>query len=418
MSVSERIRVLFCSFVFAFGCLVFDSEASGRWLALTILLYALPLVGQLFNNATIRTYSTWLGIFLVAQALCRPEYFASDYETLVPNSDRLVDSRGLRGISEVHRFTTDEKGFRITKDIDYKDNTTFRIFAVGGSTTKQLHLGDRKTWTHLLQESLQNSANAEIEVINTGVAGLRAINHLATMKQTLSLNPDMYVFLVGANDWMTHLYREHGTLLSRLRRWYSLQNTLLGRAITPVYMRMKYGSVEARRIADNEITQDMQTALSEETSETVDPYLLMRGSVYQHEKRIFMPASVRKDYVAELDEIVELCERHSVGCIFVTQPNGYKKNITSEFKQSFGMTGVRDKYTLTLDSMIYLANLYNSFLIEFAAERNVPLCDLDVVIEPSFDNFYDEMHFNNMGAERVADHLHNCISDITIFDRD
>jgi hypothetical protein len=181
---------------------------------------------------------------------------------------------------------------------------------------------------------------------------------------------------------------------------------------------MRYGSVEARRAAEDKIIQDMQRSLTEDATEVVDPYILKRGSLYRKEKRTFMPEHVRNDYVDILSEIVDLCERHSVTCVFVTQPNGYEKNITPEFKLSFGMTGVRNQYTLTFDSMIYLSNLYNRFLIEFAAKRNVPLCDLDAVIEPSFDNFYDEMHFNEQGANRVADYLHFCVSNIINFDQD
>ena len=118
MSRFGTIRVAFCGLVFAFGCLVFDSAAGDKWLALTIGLYGLPLGAQLFNNPTIRAYGTWLSIFLVAQALCLPEYFASDYQTLPPNMDKLSDSRGLRGISGYPRLSTDEKGFRVTKDIN------------------------------------------------------------------------------------------------------------------------------------------------------------------------------------------------------------------------------------------------------------------------------------------------------------
>jgi hypothetical protein len=55
-------------------------------------------------------------------------------------------------------------------------------------------------------------------------------------------------------------------------------------------------------------------------------------------------------------------------------------------------------------------------LIEFTAERNVPLCDLDAVLDPSFENYYDEMHFNEQGARRVAEYLRVCLSDILIGD--
>jgi len=82
--------------------------------------------------------------------------------------------------------------------------------------------------------------------------------------------------------------------------------------------------------------------------------------------------------------------------------------------QSFWMTSPDrfKKATLTIESLIYVAALYNNFLIDFAADNDVPLCNLDVEIKPTFENFYDEMHFNEQGARNVAESLHTCISRI------
>jgi hypothetical protein len=417
VSNSGIVRVGLCAVALTFGCVVFDSQDGDGWLAMTIVLYGLPLAAQAFASKAIRIYGTWLGIFLVAQAVCKPAYFSSDYLTLPPRLDRIVDSRGLRGITGFQRFTTDEKGFRITKAVDYDDDSTFRIFAVGGSTTKQAYLGDLNTWTHLLQESLPPVANAKIEVINTGLHGLMAINHLATMKETLKFNPDVYLIMVGGNDWVYYQHLEHLTFSVSLED-YSLRKTLLGRAIERIEAAIERFIAKRTDATESELIDDMQRAVGSEASEVVDPQLLIRGSLYRKEKLTFMPRNVRKEYAAVLSEIVDLCQRNSVICVFVTQATGYKQGISSEFKQSFGMTST-DKHkrtTLTFDSMVHLADLYNRYLIEFTAERNVPLCDLDAVLDPSFENYYDEMHFNEQGARRVAEYLRVCLSDILIGD--
>ena len=107
-----------------------------------------------------------------------------------------------------------------------------------------------------------------------------------------------------------------------------------------------------------------------------------------------------------------MCRQHSVTCVFITQPIGYKQGISPEFKRSFWMTPPNASYTLTFESAIRLAALYNDFLRRFTAERQLPLCDLDAAIEPSFGNFYDEMHFNEPGAKNVAASLSECIHDL------
>ena len=75
---------------------------------------------------------------------------------------------GIAGVAGIQRITTDTKGFRVTKNIDYESKSAFRIFAIGGSTTEQIFLDDKTTWTHLLQEKF--SEHFPVEVINTGVS--------------------------------------------------------------------------------------------------------------------------------------------------------------------------------------------------------------------------------------------------------
>jgi hypothetical protein len=235
----------------------------------------------------------------------------------------------------------------------------------------------------------------DIEVVNTGLHGLRAVHHLATLEETLRLGPDMYLFMLGANDWMKQALDEHETLTDRIQA-YSLRRTLLG-LVLGKGQRWLLGLHGAEKLDDRG------------SAEPVDPYLLKRGSLYREDEREFAPSSVSPSYVEALEEVVAICRQRSLTCVLITQPNGYKPGISPEFKRSFWMTPPDARYTLTFESSIDLAALYNDFLRRFAAEQGLPLCDLDAVIEPSFENFYDEMHFNEQGARRVAASLSDCI---------
>jgi hypothetical protein len=102
------------------------------------------------------------------------------------------------GIEGVQRVTTDEKGFRVIPPVDYAAKRGLRVFAIGGSTTEEIGLDDRATWTHLLQENLEERLGRDVEVINTGVAGIRARHHLATLREVLRYRPD----LVPSRMWL------------------------------------------------------------------------------------------------------------------------------------------------------------------------------------------------------------------------
>ena len=60
---------------------------------------------------------------------------------------------------EKHLSTTDSKGNRVNKNIDYekKEKNTYRIFAIGASTTELEGLDDKLIWTNLLVEKLKKT---------------------------------------------------------------------------------------------------------------------------------------------------------------------------------------------------------------------------------------------------------------------
>jgi len=76
------------------------------------------------------------------------------------------------------------------------------------------------------------------------------------------------------------------------------------------------------------------------------------------------------------------------------------------------MTPPNVKYTLDLESLIGISQLYNQRLLELATENNIHFCDLAKEIPPTTDYFYDDVHFNENGSRAVANVLHGCLSTI------
>ena len=76
------------------------------------------------------------------------------------------------------------------------------------------------------------------------------------------------------------------------------------------------------------------------------------------------------------------------------------------------MTPPNEQYTLTFESMVGVAALYNDYLLRFAGENGHFSCDLAAAIEPSFDNFFDECHLNEQGARRASAVISTCLTDL------
>jgi lysophospholipase L1-like esterase len=118
---------------------------------------------------------------------------------------------------------------------------------------------------------------------------------------------------------------------------------------------------------------------------------------------------VAADYAATLHEISSLCKENRLTCLFMTQPNAYSEATPADLRSRFWMTPPWATYTLDLDSMIHIASLYNEFLKSFAAREGHPLCDPAPGMEALPKFFFDDMHFTDEGARRVADLVLPCV---------
>ena len=59
--------------------------------------------------------------------------------------------------SGTHLISSDEKGYRTNKKINYKikQKNDLRIFTIGASTTEQGETDNKKTWSNLLANKLE-----------------------------------------------------------------------------------------------------------------------------------------------------------------------------------------------------------------------------------------------------------------------
>ena len=177
------LRWVIAFLILCYGLLTYDLE-SLTWGIAGLTLFVIPLALQPTRYLLIRTYALWFGVFLIVQSLLSLKY-GDNFITLPSrlNLTTEVTTHNIPGIQPgIHHVTTDELGFRTTPAVDYQHKRGYRIFAIGGSTTEDILLDDHATWPYLLQQQLNHSGTA-VEMINTGVSGLRASNHLATLRR-------------------------------------------------------------------------------------------------------------------------------------------------------------------------------------------------------------------------------------------
>ncbi len=389
------------------GVLTFDPHDL-KWGSVATLVFAVPFFLRFFFKKAhpaqrLLSSAQAIALALVFQTLVTPLLLNDPTDYLTgPPSYRLVTTYqkgALAGIRGTHFFTTDTMGFRVWPTIDYDDKKELRVFAIGGSTTQDAPLDDQKTWTHLLQRVLQTEIKQPLSVVNTGVSGLFSIHHVATLRRVVKLKPDLVVLLIGVNDWNRDIQgflgeRRNEAPLWIQKRFFYLRNSMVG---------MAYRQAKA-------IVRTRADTLPTERLETGAELAAKRGSLFSRGTPIsYFPESVSDEYRHYLLEFIDICHQAHVPCLIANQPNAYDPAASEEHRHSFWMTPPDRPQTLSFESLVWIASLYNRFTMQTADQNGVARCDPAGRMRPTATNFYDEVHFTEKGAERVANELGSCI---------
>ena len=391
-------KLLYASaLVVAYSFLAFIANGYTGFLIFFLICFGvslLPLAGVL--PSLWRTF-VMLAVALLAMSLTPAGLLQGDYRTLPANMDLTIEvsSENLPGVEGPQRITTDAQGFRTgNRVIDYDDPAPYRIFAIGASTTEQTYIDDSRTWTRLLEGHLNGAAFGPVEVINTGVAGLRLVHHLATHERIEDLGPDLVVFLPGVNDW-NHQVMAHFDRDERFRRSFAERlRSRFQRSITFTFYQIYIALPQRSKL----VVRDAHfTAMDDRESR---PHVVH-----------YAPKAVSRDFAEGLARLAERCREAAYRCMLMTQPTAYYLGAPATETRHFRLTPPGRSYTLDLDSLVRVSDLYNDFVRDLATREGLLLCDLDAVVPKGTEAFYDDVHFNTNGARIVAQALTDCILD-------
>lgn len=327
----------------------------------------------------------------------------------------------MPGIYGDSRFITNSKGIR-GNELSHRQS--YRILAIGGSTTECLYLDQTETWPYLLENILnENLPNGKIWVGNVGRSALTTRHHILEMKYLLPQYPkiDTIIMLVGVCDFHNRLtqdvkYDPHFMSLagSELRL---MHNTFYRYPIVsaqPFYKKTAIWNLIKEAIIlinKREYTQDMVGEF----------YVTMREQRRKaKEIRNVLPdmLGALEEYAKNINTIIDQAQKGSIRLIFVTQPTMWKGELVKELDDLLWYGFIRTSSggiyysTETLSKGI---SLYNKTLQEVCRKRKVKCFDLAAFLPKDTSVFYDDAHFNENGARKVAEAIAKYMLDLEPF---
>ncbi|MBI3462774.1 MAG: hypothetical protein HY000_06900 [Planctomycetes bacterium] len=111
------------------------------------------------------------------------------------------------------------------------------------------------------------------------------------------------------------------------------------------------------------------------------------------------------EYEAQLQRIATLSRREGVRLVLVTQPTLWRENMPPELEAlTLGGQLPGGEFLSNADRARAMA-AYNERLMTFARREGIECIDLASALPQSTAVFYDDCHFNEAGAAKVADYL-------------
>ena len=341
------------------------------------------------------------------------------FQVLKPNLHHSfsTDPKYCPGIYETSNYITNSLGMRADElTSDYSDY----IFTIGGSTTECLFLDQDEAWPAILEKGL----GKKTWVGNIGQSGRGSRHHLLQVRYLLDQHPEVktVIMMLGINDFAKRLkqgnsykYLDHSS------------NEFVKDALGITFR--KYPESLRFEVYDPNRAFYKQTAIWRLLRKLKDRYLLRSrqkqvGGQHQEKgceglKEVRAKRQAGKPYIEELPDmsdglreyrnnliyISEQCKKRNVRLILITQATMWSEDVSIELQDLW--------WFLQSDGPRYYGpaaaakgiKMYNDVTLDVCRAENIECIDIAKTFPKDTSVFYDDLHFNEQGAQRVADEI-------------
>ena len=307
-----------------------------------------------------------------------------------------LDDVTLRGVSKNAKSTFNSIGARSD---ELTANKQFKILSFGGSTTECAALDQDATWTQILQASLNAQGNGpSYWVGNFGKSGKDSNHHILHTQEMLNnkvLNDaKMALFLMGFNDL--------NRAIRHPEKYINNDPEILKRSAfmvvpdqhLPLYRRTAIWKF----LKDIRFKRRLKKYDKEELAEL---YKQVRQKRIDAKKISDMPDLTEglEHYKKNIAHLISMCRAKGIKPIFITQPVLWRPEISPESERLL-YTYFPERENLTTAALFQCMRIFNEALIEETKKHNATC--IDVFNASQEDWFYDDCHFNQNGAEKLA----------------
>jgi hypothetical protein len=300
----------------------------------------------------------------------------------------------LPGTTAPMSFSTNRLGMRAPE----WDPAARRILCVGGSTTLCLYLDDEKAWPRRLMTLLnEGGSSPTVWVGNVGKSGHDTYHHLALLERLREApQADALIVLCGVND-LAHAVRASHEARRRLAPSAVFDS---GGPLNPThpYFKQAFAYQALRSFVGSTPREDEE-----------DP----RGQTYARRRQRRQEAV--KDYPLpaldadlrifgeNLAALARRCRAWGTRCIFMTQPTLWQDPMPDDLEAlTWFRPAIGTRRAISSPDLARGMAAFNDALLDSCRREGLECIDLASAVPRDSRHFFDDEHFTEAGAERVA----------------
>jgi lysophospholipase L1-like esterase len=326
-----------------------------------------------------------------------------------------IDPALFPGVGHDARVAIDSLGLR---GAEIPADATLRVIALGGSTTECLYLDQSKTWPALLERALdERDARVRAWVGNAGRSGHTLRENILQLEELGRSMPriDVVLVLPGINDLSKRLAQGDAydpDMLSRAEGREALMHSafsvhpLSADTDAPMYKRTALWRLASR--IRRRFEAGSQSVLGE-NAHVYDVWRAHRRGATRWIDALPDLSRALEEYKRNLEQLVDIAEQARARIVLATQPMLWRADLPASTQELLWMGGTGDfqheagMAYYTLPALIEGMRRYNDVVRAVARERHVECVDLASQFDGDTSVFYDDCHFTEAGARRVAD---------------
>ena len=324
----------------------------------------------------------------------------------------------------ITRFSTNSVGLRG----DELPDAALRVLAIGGSSTEALFLDDEVAWPYLIQTKMQTYLHRSAWVGNAGKSGLNSFSHRVQVYFGLAeLRPDVLVLQAGVNDLNQCISGGMSAIRDNMQfsQWadfpYHYRNHVFD-VILPVNQHHPF------------VLQERLGKLFAGSSMHPEPaYAYVKqdraGAFYDNQRIRRMQANkvmstpdiqVCLDaFQTNIEYIINLAKQSGAIPILLTQGSLYRRDLTQEESNLLWFGSVNEnpfspvppKYYYTATVMKKLLDQYNQVTLALCEKYRLSCLDTDQSLPKTTESYYDDVHLNEQGSQKLANLVFDLIKD-------